>query len=298
MKFGQIIGFANEAIAAGRLGARAQLRHGRGARRLRARLCVLRGRACRSTSCRSREQRDVPGLPPRQRQGRHAQLCRHPDLGELLDHGRRLHRQGDRALGHPRRLSQHRRHRGAQAGQWLRHRLSRRDLRHAEEDHLGLCHQPEHGRRHHGRPRLRGLPDPALQGSLRRHRERDVPHHDDPGDRRHAERPSRPASRRCKAMLPIVNAARRETRAGVGTDAGAAVRRLGRLFRHHRQPGARRRGRHPGAPRRHGDPVGDAGDLRRRAPADPARRDAARSARSWSTSSTGGRTTPPATTWR
>ena len=28
----------------------------------------------------------------------HAQLCRHPHLGELLDDGRRLHRQGDRAL--------------------------------------------------------------------------------------------------------------------------------------------------------------------------------------------------------
>ena len=38
-----------------------------------------------------------------------------------------------------------------------------------------------------------------------------------------------------------------------------------------------------GAPRRHGDPVRDAGDLRRRAPADPPRRLAARWARSWST---------------
>ena len=48
---------------------------------------------------------DVPGLPPRQRQGRHAQLCRHPDQRELLGHGRRLHRRGDQPLGHPRRLS-------------------------------------------------------------------------------------------------------------------------------------------------------------------------------------------------
>ena len=54
--------------------------------------------------------------------------------------------------------------------------------------------------------------------------------------------------------------------------ARAAVRRLGRLFRHHRQPGARRRLRYPGAPRRHRHPRRDARDLRRRAPADPARR--------------------------
>ena len=127
------------------------------------------------------------GFKRAERAGGDAQLCRHPHLGELLDHGRGVHRQGDRALGHPRRLSQHRRHRRAEAGQRLRHRLSRRDLRHAQEDHLGLCDQPEHGRRDHGRARLRGVPDPQAQGSLRRHRERDVPHHDDPGDRRHAE---------------------------------------------------------------------------------------------------------------
>ena len=41
-----------------------------------------------------------------------------------------------------------------------------------------------------------------------------------------------------KAMLPTVNNARRET-LPPRTDAGAAVRRLGRLFRHHRQSGAR-----------------------------------------------------------
>ena len=175
-----------EADRARRLGPRAQLRHGPGARRLRARLPVRAGRAARERPA-GRGAGDLPGLSPRQRQGRHAQLYRHPDQRELLDHGRRLHRQGDRTLGRPRRLSQHRRHRGAEAGQWLRHRLSRRHLRHAEEDDLGLCDQPEHGRRHHGRARLRGLPDPALQGGLRRHRERDLPHHDDPGSRRYAQ---------------------------------------------------------------------------------------------------------------
>ena len=63
---------------------------------------------------------------------------------------------------------------------------------------------------------------------------------------------------RIKAMLPIVDKARRETHAGERTDAGAAMRRLGRLFRHHRQSRARRRRRHSGAPRRHRDPVGNA----------------------------------------
>ena len=215
-----------------------------------------RGRACREHPA-GRGTGDLPGLSPRQRQGRHAQLCRHPDLGELLDHGRRLHRQGDRALRHPRRLSQHRRHRRAEAGQWLRHRLSRRDLRHAEEDHLGLCHQPEHGRRGHGRPRLRGFPDSALQGGLRRPGERDVPHHDDPGGRRHEE------DRRGRRRGGEGHAADRQQgeardAAGIGTDAGAAVRRLGRLFGHHRQPGARRRGGHPRPEWRHGDPFRDA----------------------------------------
>ena len=49
---------------------------------------------------------DVPGLSPaRWPASAPLQLCRHPHLGELLDHGRRLHRPGDRALRHSRRLS-------------------------------------------------------------------------------------------------------------------------------------------------------------------------------------------------
>ncbi len=202
-----------QAYRRGRLGARAQLRHGRRSTARSSATTRLPQGARAGEHSAGRGTGDVPGLSARQRQGRHAQLCRHPHLGELLDHRRRLHRQGDRALRHPRRLSQHRRHRRAEAGQWLRHRLSRRDLRHAEEDHLGLCHQPEHGRRGHGRARLRGLPDPALQGSLRRPGERDVPHHDDPGSRRHeedrrgrrrggeghaADRQQRPSARRCR----------------------------------------------------------------------------------------------------
>ena len=63
-------------------------------------------------------------------------------------------------------------------------------------------------------------------------------------------------------------------RAGAGqrTDRRAAMRRLRRLFRRVRQSGAGRGERSAGAARRHGDPVGNAGDLWRRAPARPAAR--------------------------
>ncbi len=70
-----------------------------------------------------------------------------------------------------------------------------------------------------------------------------------------------------REMLPHANEARRQPDRGLGDLARAAVRRLGRLFRHDREPGARRLRRSPGAPRRHRDPVGDARDLRRRASA-------------------------------
>ncbi len=76
---------------------------------------------------------------------------------------------------------------------------------------------------------------------------------------------------RIKEMLPRANQVRRETISASELTPGPAVRRLGRLLRHHRQSGARRRRRHAGAPRRHGRAVGDARDLRRRAPADAAR---------------------------
>ena len=49
------------------------------------------------------------------------------------------------------------------------------------------------------------------------------------------------------------------------------VRRFRRLLGHHRQSGAGRGGRPAGAPRRHGDPVRDARDLRRGASADAPR---------------------------
>ena len=56
--------------------------------------------------------------------------------------------------------------------------------------------------------------------------------------------------------------------AGQRAHARPAMRRLGRLVRRHLQPGAGQCLRPAGGARRHGDPVGDAGDLRRRASAD------------------------------
>ena len=97
-----------------------------------------------------------------------------------------------------------------------------------------------------------------------------------------------------KEMLADANAADARGGAGVGDHAGAAMRRLGRLFRHHRQPGARLRRRPAGRAGRHRA----CSPRRRRSTApsicSPAAPRPARSARSWSTSSTGGRTTPPA----
>ena len=59
--------------------------------------------------------------------------------------------------------------------------------------------------------------------------------------------------------------------AGVAHHRRAAMRRLRRLLGHHGEPGAGRGSRPARAPRRHGDPVGDARDLRRRASADAPR---------------------------
>ena len=60
-------------------------------------------------------------------------------------------------------------------------------------------------------------------------------------------------------------------RAGIGTDRGAAVRRLGWLLGRIGQSGTRCRQRSGGAPRRNRHPVRNAGDLWRRTPADPPR---------------------------
>ena len=76
-----------------------------------------------------------------------------------------------------------------------------------------------------------------------------------------------------KEMLPRVATPRARDRAGLGDHAGAAVRRLRRLFRHHRQPRARQGRRPARRAGRHGGPLRDAGDLRRRASPHPPRGD-------------------------
>ncbi len=48
-------------------------------------------------------------------------------------------------------------------------------------------------------------------------------------------------------MLPVGQQSIAHDATGERTDAGAAVRRVGRLFRHHGQPGAGHRGGHPRA---------------------------------------------------
>ena len=143
-----------EAHRAGRLGARAQCRDAR----LRARLPLRRGRAAGGDPARRRAG-DLPGLPPRQRQGRHPQLHRHPHLGELLGHGGALHGRGDQPLRPAGRLSQHRRRHPARAGRRLRARREGRGLRDPQAHAVGLRHQPERRRRGDGGPGLRGLPD-------------------------------------------------------------------------------------------------------------------------------------------
>ena len=71
----------------------------------------------------------------------------------------------------------------------------------------------------------------------------------------------------------LTDANKVQARAGAGEriDGGAAMRRLRRLFRRLRQSGAGCGERSAGAPWRHRDPVGDAGDLRRRTSVDAAR---------------------------
>ena len=99
-------------------------------------------------------------------------------------------------------------------------------------------------------------------------RGRRVSEPDHPGDRRHAQDGGGGSGAGAVDAAP---ARPRPPRADPGerADAGAAVRRVGRLFRHHREPGARGGGGHPRTQRGDRDPVGDPGDLRRRAPLDP-----------------------------
>ena len=91
LKFGQIIGFATERHRARHPRAHAQLL----VRRVRARLRLRPGRA-RGDPAAARGARHLRRLPPRQRQGGHAQLHRHPHQRELLGLGGPLHGRGGR----------------------------------------------------------------------------------------------------------------------------------------------------------------------------------------------------------
>ena len=72
-----------------------------------------------------------------------------------------------------------------------------------------------------------------------------------------------------RPMLVEADKARRDHHLRRAIDAGAAMRRFRRLFRHHGQPGAGSRRRPAGAPWRYRSAERDAGDLRRRTSADP-----------------------------
>ena len=196
--------------------------------------------------------RDLRGLCAAERQGRHAQLYRRPHLGELL------------GLASP--ASSPRRSTAPACSTTIRSidgvvpfvhgtgcgmAAQGRGLRRAAAHAMGLRHPSQPRRRADGRARLRGVPDRPHEGGIRPGRGRHLPDHDHPGDRRHQEDRRATASTRIKAMLPVAARAKRETRAGLRDHAGAAMRRLGRLFRHHRQSGARRRGRPAGRARRH-----------------------------------------------
>jgi altronate hydrolase len=116
-----------------------------------------------------------------------------------------------------------------------------------------------------------------------------------PGHRRHGQ--DRGARR---GELIQGDAARGQPRAapagaGPPPHGGPAVRRQRRLQRHQRQPGAGRGGGPPGAPRRHRHPQRDARDLRRRAPADPPRRQPRGGGQAAGAHRAGGSSTPRAT---
>ena len=182
-KFGQIIGFAAKDIAPGEW----VHEHNCVAARFSARLSLRRGCAARSTCCRSKQQATFQGY--RRANGK---IGTRNYLGILtsVNCSATVARLIAREVGEARparRLSQCRRHHPAGARQWLRHGRQGRRLRGAEAHAMGLCRQSQHGRRHHGGPGLRDVPDRPLEGGVRHRRERPLPLHDHSGDRRHAQ---------------------------------------------------------------------------------------------------------------
>ena len=214
---------------------------------------------------------DVHGHRPRRRPRRDAQLHRHPVDGQLL---------GDRRARHRRpfpRRARSRRFRNVDGVVALTHGSGCGMDTHG--DGMQLLRRTLGGYARHANfagVLIVGLGCEANQiSSLLGAREPAggpaAAHVQHPGHRRHGEddRARRRAS--SSEMLPHANDVDAAAGAGVAHHRRPAVRRLRRLLGHHRQSGARRGGRPAGAPRRHGDPVRDARDLRRRAPADAPR---------------------------
>ena len=243
----------------------AELRHGRFRQGLR-----LRRR--RQADAEFRSARDLRGHPPSRRAGGDPQLYRHPHLGELQ---RACRRPGRRCLQeesvHRRqsagRFSQCRRRGGADPQDRLRHdagRAAGAAAPHARR----LCAAREFFRRDRAGAGLRGQPDRRADEGAEARRPPARDGH--PGSRRH---PQDRGSRRRLRARGADRCQQGQARAGAGerVDGGAAMRRLRRLFRRLRQSGAGRGERSAGAAWRHRDPVGNAGDLRRRASADAPR---------------------------
>ena len=233
LKFGQIIGFATEDIAPG-----AHIHTHNCSFAEFERDYAFAQDAREEVLLPAERARHLRGLPPRQRQGRHAQLHRHPHQRELLGLGRPLHGGGGQSLGHPRPIPQRRRRRLVRARHRLRARRQGRGLRRARAHAMGLRGPSQSRRRARGRPGLRGVPDRAPQEQIRPDRGRQLPDHDHPGHRRHQEdHRGRRRSHRGDAAPRQPGAPRDDLRQRALPR--PAVRRLGRLLRHHRQPGAR-----------------------------------------------------------
>ena len=266
IRYGQIIGFATMPIAPGQHVHVQNMRHGR----FRQGLCLLRRR---QADAEFRSAGDLRRHPPPGRPRRHAQLYRHPHLGELQracrePRRRRLQEESVHRRQSAGRLPQCRRRGRADPQDRLRHDAERA-ARAAPPHARRLCAARQLLARHRARPRLRGEPDrrPDGRAEARRTSARDG----HPGGRRHPQDGGSRHRLRARGARGLQQGQAR-VRAGERTDRGAAMRRLGRLFRRVGQSGARCGQRSHRASRRHRDPVGDAGDLRRRASADAPRR--------------------------
>ena len=143
----------------------------------------------------------------------------------------------------------------------------------------GLCAAREFLARGRAGAGLRGEPDPRADGGAAA--DGSHPQHGHPDHGRHAQDGGSGRGVREGGAGGGEPGAPR-TGAGERTDRGAAMRRVGRLFRRVGQSRAGCGERSAGAAWRHGDPVGDAGDLWRRTSADAPCGVAARWARSWS----------------